>query len=296
MWQELQVFGFRALWSPYFMIFILALAVAYYILFIHRIDEKRASNKQIIFFYSGLVVLYIVKGSPLDLMSHIVFTAHMIQMALFFLLIPIFLIKGIPVWTWKIIFNIPVLKHILRFFTKPLIAVVLFNGMFSFYHVPAIFDFAKSNDITHALIHSVILIAAFFMWWPIFTPIKEMDTLTPLLKIGYIFANGVLITPACALIIFSENGLYATYGASGSWMQALALCVPAEVLSSLSLSGPEMFTNMELTEDQRLGGIVMKITQEVIYSFVLARVFFPWFMKGSDKIDPLPVNQHSEQL
>ncbi|QGH34399.1 cytochrome c oxidase assembly factor CtaG [Gracilibacillus salitolerans] len=296
MWQDLQIFGFRALWSPYYVLFILSLAVLYYLFFINRKDNKKADIKQIYFFYSGLILLYIIKGSPVDLLSHIMFTAHMIQMALYYLLFPILIIKGIPLWVWKKVFQITLIGPILQLLTKPLIALLLFNGLFSIYHIPLVFDFAKANELAHALITLTILFAAFIVWWPIFTPIKEMNTMSPLLKIGYIAANGILITPACALIIFATTSIYTTYSATGGWVQALALCVPSDVLSGLSLSGPEMFSPLGMLEDQQLGGIIMKITQEIIYGAILARIFFPWFRSGADKIDPLPSNQHTEQI
>lgn len=296
MWQDLQIFGFRALWSPYFMLFILSLAVLYFFLFINRQDDKKADIKQISYFYSGLILLYIIKGSPVDLLSHIMFTAHMIQMALYYLLFPILIIKGLPVRVWQKVFNIFGLGSILRLLTKPLIALLLFNGLFSIYHIPVVFDYAKANEMAHTLITLTILVAAFIVWWPIFSPIKEMNKMPPLLKLGYIAANGILITPACALIIFSTTTIYTTYSASGAWVQAMALCVPSDVLSGLSLSGPEMFSPLGMLEDQQLGGIVMKITQEIIYGAILARIFFPWFRSGADKIDPIPANHHTEQI
>ncbi|SFM00516.1 putative membrane protein [Gracilibacillus orientalis] len=296
MWQNLQIFGFRALWSPYYVLFILSLAALYYLFFINRKDDKKADIKQISFFYSGLILLYIIKGSPVDLLSHIMFTSHMIQMALYYLLFPILIIKGIPVWVWKKVFDSIVIGPILRLLTKPLIALLLFNGLFSIYHIPVVFDYAKANEFAHASITLTLLVAAFIVWWPIFTPIKKMDTMSPLLKLGYIAANGILITPACALIIFATSSIYTTYSATGGWIQALALCVPGDVLSGLSLSGPEMFSPLGILEDQQLGGIVMKITQEIIYGVILARIFFPWFRSGADKIDPLPSNQHTEQI
>ncbi|MBM7572250.1 cytochrome c oxidase assembly factor CtaG [Aquibacillus albus] len=298
MWLELQIFGFRALWSPYYMLFILCLGVAYHLLtvsFRHKFTTaKKPTMAQQLFFYMGLTLLYIVKGSPIDLISHIMFTSHMVQMALYYLVFPIFIIKGIPEWLWRKVFELPILKEILSLCTKPLIAIILFNGLFSMYHIPSIFDYAKASSVAHASITTIILVTAFFMWWPIFTPIKEMDKLSPLMKIGYIFANGVLITPACALIIFSTHGLYTTYSATGGWIEALELCVPISVLSGLSLSGPAMFSPIPLVEDQQLGGILMKITQEIVYGIVLARVFFGWFNKESHKVDAIPSTNPSE--
>ncbi|MCT2538091.1 cytochrome c oxidase assembly factor CtaG [Aquibacillus koreensis] len=292
MWLELQIFGFRALWSPYYLLFVVGLGILYFLItvtFRHKFtDEKAPTTNQFLFFYAGLALLYIVKGSPIDLLSHIMFTSHMVQMALYYLVFPIFIIKGLPEWLWRKVFYAPLLKHILAILTKPLIALVVFNGLFSIYHIPTVFDYAKENGLAHAVITTVILVTAFLMWWPIFTPIKEMERLSPLLKIGYIFANGVLITPACGLIIFSMDPIYATYSETGGWIQALALCVPGNVLSGLTLTGPQMFSPLPIVEDQQLGGIMMKITQEIVYGIVLARIFFGWFNKESHKVDPIP--------
>ncbi|ENH98355.1 cytochrome c oxidase assembly protein CtaG [Gracilibacillus halophilus YIM-C55.5] len=290
---DLEIFGFRALWSPYYMVFIMMLGIVYYFLFIRRKSDKKANQAQITAFYTGLLLLYIIKGSPIDLMSHIMFTAHMIQLGLYYMIFPILIIKGIPKWAWEAIFFQPLLKPMLHLLTKPLIAIILFNGVFSVYHIPVVFDFVKEDEIIHAAMSVCILVTAFFMWWPIFTPIKSMDTMSPLLKIGYMAANGLLITPACALLIFSNISVYDTYSASGSWLQALALCVPTNVLSDISLNGPEMFSPMSIVEDQQLGGIVMKIGQEIVYGSVIASIFFPWFREGADKVDPLPSEQNS---
>lgn len=294
MWNDIQIFGFRALWSPYFFLSIAVIGIIYYFWLVRNKDEaKRPADKQSLFFYLGLLLLYILKGSPIDLMAHIMFTAHMIQMALLFLLFPITILKGLPVWVWEKIFYAPILKPVLKLLTKPLISLLMFNALFSFYHIPEIFDFTKENKMIHITVTLVLLVAAFIMWWPIFSPIEKLNKMPPLMKIGYIAATGILITPACALIIFSTTSHYATYGAEGSWLQAMALCVPLDVLDTISISGPEMFSPMTLLEDQQLGGIVMKISQELIYATMIGRIFFPWFRKDEYKIDPLPIEHQT---
>nr|WP_256521518.1 cytochrome c oxidase assembly factor CtaG [Halobacillus sp. A5] len=297
-WLELQIFGFRALWSPFYLLFILIISALYFYITgpKRKQSEERPTVSQQTMFYGGMLLLYIIKGSPVDLLSHIMFTAHMTQMALYYLLFPILIIKGIPVWIWHKLFAVPVLSSILRLMTMPLLSLIVFNGIFSIYHMPVIFDYAKSDELAHTIITSFILLTAFFMWWSVFSPIKEMDRLSPILKIGFIFANGVLITPACGLIIFAGTPLYETYTESGAWMQAMSLCVPSEVLAGLSnsLSGPEYFTPMPLVEDQQLGGIIMKITQEIIFGVIIAYIFFSWFNRERDTIDPLPSNVQTE--
>lgn len=294
MWLELQIFGFRALWSPYYIIFLVLIALTYFLLtgpYRHRFggDEKPSGSQQVLF-YLALILLYAVKGSPIDLLSHITLTAHMIQMAVYLLVVPILLLKGIPVWIWRKVIYAPVIRPAVSLLTKPLISLLLFNALFSLYHIPAIFNFAKSSPVAHTSISIVLFIAAFIVWFPLIAPLKELDRLQPLMKIGYIFANSVLITPACVLIIFSPDPLYLAYTQEGAWMQALSLCVPGDVLQGLttSLSGPEMFTNLGTVEDQQLGGIIMKIMQEITYGIIMGSIFFKWFSKGSQKVDPMP--------
>ena len=294
MWLDLQIFGFRALWSPYFLTYILALAFVYILItgpYRHKFgNHGKPTVKQQTYFYTGLLLLYIVKGSPVDLLSHIMLSAHMTQLAIYFLVFPIFIIKGIPVWIWKKVIELPIIKPCLKVFTNPIIALVLFNLLFSVYHMPTIFNFSKSSQLVHSSISMIILFSAFMMWWVVIAPIKEYDKVPPLVKMGYIFGNAALITPACVLIIFATTPLFAAYTSDGAWIQAMSLCVPGDVLQGLvpDLSGAEMFSPMSTMEDQQLGGIVMQTLITIIYGTMLGRVFFNWYNKESHEIDPIP--------
>lgn len=275
---NLEMFGFRALWSPYFACFILAVIIGYFLLF-----KRDAVRRQKIMFLAAMLLLYITLGSPLDLLSHIVFSAHMLQMAILYLLIPPLLITSVPEAGWQKAINFPVVRTLFRFFSKPLFSLILFNGLFSLYHLPFIFDTAKTNAVLHSAALCLIFVAAFFMWRPLVTKTEGKERLSGLMKLGYIMANGVLLTPACALIMFSEHPLYHTYTDAAAWAEALKLCVPADMLEGISLSGPEMFNTLPPLEDQQLGAIVMKIVQEIILGSYLAIVFFDWVKKEREK-------------
>lgn len=295
MWLDIQIFGFRALWSPYFMTFVLLLAAIYFIFTgpkrsLFGDELSKPTWKQNVFFYVGIFMLYVAKGSPVDLLSHIMMSAHMVQMVILYFIVPIFLIRGIPEWMLERFINVPVIKQIVTFFTIPLIALALFNSFFALYHLPDIFDFSKSSQVAHITITIVLFIFALFMWWPIVTPLKEHNRLNPLLKMGFLIGSILMVSIACALMIFASKPLYEAYSASGAWIQAMSLCVPAEVLMGLSdtLSGPSMFSPLTIQEDQQLGGILMMFLQQIIYGFVIAWIFFGWFSKKNMEIDPLP--------
>ncbi len=294
MWLELQIFGFRALWSPYFLAFVILVSLLYYLLtgpYRHIFgDVKKVTINEQLFFYSGMLVIYIAQGSPVDLLAHIMMSAHMTQMALFYLLFPILIIRGLPNWLWEKIINIKGLKTFFKIVTIPLIALLVFNSLFALYHIPAVFDFSKSSQLVHETIKIFLLVTSFFMWWPVVGPLEQKKPLNPLLKMVYLLGSTVIISIACALLIFSSNPMYEVYSSEGPWLQALSLCVPGDVLDGLAptLSGADMFSPLSGVEDQQLGGMIMMIVQQIIYGFVIAWIFFTWFSKKSLENDPLP--------
>ena len=112
----------------------------------------------------------------------------------------------------------------------------------------------------------MLTLTAFFMWMPLIPMAKELDKLSEIYKIGSVFAAGMLLTPACALIIFADQSFYTVY----SEAQPLFAALPA-------------------LEDQRTGGILMKVVQEIVYSTVIGYIFFKWARKEkAEEVDALP--------
>jgi putative membrane protein len=278
---DISVFGFRALWSPVFLSVIVILIGVYF--YIIRKEKYRVTGKQQFFFLSSMILLYLMKGGPFDLLGHLMFSAHMTAMAIVYLAVPPLMLLGLPETLLREFINLKTIRPLYSFLTKPLIALLLFNGLFSLYHIPLVFDVVKTDMILHSITTSVLFIGAFLMWWPVVNPLPEEESLTPIKKIGYIFADGVLLTPACALIIFATSPLYSTYTDPTFWLTALELCVPADMLSTLSISTPELFNWFPLVEDQQLGGVIMKVVQEIVYGSILGYIFFQWARKEREK-------------
>ncbi|WP_227395639.1 cytochrome c oxidase assembly factor CtaG [Jeotgalibacillus aurantiacus] len=291
---SISIFGFQALWSPYFFIALTLLTVLFFLAatkWRHKFKDSRPlTKKETILFLTAMITIYIIKGSPVDVWGHILFSVHMVQMGIFYLLVPPLLIAAIPNYMWKAFLNIAVLKQVFNFLTKPLVALIVFNGAFSFYHIPLIFDTIKVDMALHSVVTGSIFILAFCMWWPLVNTLEGEYKLSGLKKVGYIFADGILLTPACALIIFANSPMYETFFNGGAWLEAMALCVPAgtlQGLQSIGVTGPELFSNMPPLEDQQVGGVIMKIIQEIIYGYILAQVFFEWYRKEKSEEDAL---------
>ena len=141
---SIDIFGFRALWSPYYLTILIIFTIGYF-WFVTKYRERRSegfvlTKRQVFYFLLAMFLLYVVKGSPIDLMSHIMFSAHMTQMAILYLVIPPLFIISIPDGLWREMVAGRSRQVIFSFFTKPLIALLVFNILFSFYHLPLVFD------------------------------------------------------------------------------------------------------------------------------------------------------------
>ncbi|MBD7966080.1 cytochrome c oxidase assembly protein [Fictibacillus norfolkensis] len=261
-------------------IYVLAIILAFvYFRFVARDKQgkKLATKWQQTSMIASLLLMIIIKGTPVQVLGHnYLFSVHMVQMAVLYLMIAPLMILAIPEVKWKNwLSKKTILTRIFHFLTKPLLALLIFNAVFSLYHIPLVFDAAVSNPIIHYGYHALLLITAYTMWWPVLCPVKELDTLSDIKKIGYVFANGVLMTPACALIMFADFQLYETYR-----------------------NVPQLFETMTPKEDQHVGGVTMKIFQEVIYAFVLGLIFTRWVKKERlrDKADLELIKRQNNQL
>ena len=52
-------------------------------------------------FVSAAVLYYLAQGGPFELLGHLMFTFHMINMSLSYLIVPPLLLLGIPAFMWR---------------------------------------------------------------------------------------------------------------------------------------------------------------------------------------------------
>ncbi|MBO8162675.1 MAG: cytochrome c oxidase assembly protein [Brevibacillus sp.] len=261
--------GFWNAWDMDYVFLTVLLAVLYFTVFgplRERIPQSEPlTRRQVVMFVTGLGLFFTAKASPLHFYGmHYLFSAHMVQMSLLFFVMPPFLLAAIPPWAVRAAFRIRWVERVVGVLTHPFITILLFNFLFSMYHVPIVFNTVAADHALHTLFHSVLQFAAFMMWWPVACPVPELKRLTPLKKIAYIFIDGAALLPACALIIFAGVPLYDVYR-----------------------DAPQLIPFLTVVDDQQLGGVLMKLIQEVAYGFALWFAFFEWYRKEKevDKLD-----------
>lgn len=263
------------------MIVVLLGVTALYFLLITRWRNRFSESAPVPFrnqfyFVAGIVLYYAVEGSPWKVLGDYLFSAHMITMTLAYLSVPPLILLGIPRWFWKPVLQKPVLFKTLKICTKPFIIVVLFNMVFSLVHIPLVFDFIMMHTGTMILTNYVLLTLGFLMWWPVITPLPEMRELSYLMKMAYLFADGMLLTPACALLAFSNHPVFEPY-----------------------LHVPTLVWFMTPLWDQQAAGVFMKVLQEITYGIALLFVIYKWITterKKEKTEDPFAASAMSHTL
>jgi putative membrane protein len=259
-WRLLEAYTIWDLWNPALLFLLVLIGTVYWMLTgALRSLFSEASPVHVgqrFLFFSGLFILFFALGSPLHVMGHdFLFSAHMLEQALVYMAAPPLLLLGTPGWLVRPLFRLK-LKRVSAVITNPFVAVLSFNGIFSLYHLPVVFDAVNGSAALHTFIHLILMVTSISMWWMIFSPLPVEGQLTHLKKMGYVILNGLVLYPACAAIIFAGVPLYATY-------REAALLV--SFLTPLN--------------DQQLGGVIMKLVQEGIFIVTLGVIFYSWYRK-----------------
>ncbi len=211
-------------------------------------------RKQIVYFALAMLTLVLALLSPIDaLADHYLLSMHMIQHLLLTLVMPPFLLLALPAWMVRPALRLPLLTPALRWLTGPLVAYLLFNAVFSVWHVPSLYERTLQDELVHVGEHMLFMAAALLAWWPIVSPLPELPRLPYPHQVLYLFLQGVIPSVLGALITFADTVLYPTYlNAARVW-------------------------EISALEDQQLGGLIMWVPGSMIYLVALTVVFFVWF-------------------
>ncbi|MBB6448451.1 putative membrane protein [Geomicrobium halophilum] len=279
---------FRALWTPE-LIFVLAIVAILYLFltrkwYVRFEDGEKPRVKQDFMFALALLCLYLGWGSPLYSAGHMTITIHMLQMVFaYFFTVPL-MILALPKWFLRAAYEGfgKYARPLRNAMFHPIVGLIMFNGLFSFYHIPVVFDYIMLNPGIHSIYQMILFITAWMMWWHMLAPLPSEQYLHDFRRIIYIFGNGILITPACALIIFSGGAVYNTYTDMQYWASVMSYCLPAGAnVPSSMFGGIGFLGGLDPYSDQQLAGVLMKVAQELVYGTAIGWVFKQWLQKES---------------
>lgn len=213
--------------------------------------EAAVTRRQRVAFCSGLGLLALVTTWPFhDIGEESLFMFHMTEHMVLALAVPPLLLLGTPWWLLRLLVK-PILPFV-SFATRPLVALVTFNVVLAALHAPGVVEAMVTNSLFHLAAHTVLLVTALQMWWPVIGPIPDTPRLAPFPRMGYLFLQSLVPTVPASFLTLSEKPLYKIYE-----------------------TFPRLWDISPLT-DQTVAGLIMKLGGGAVLWTAIAITFFRW--------------------
>jgi putative membrane protein len=236
--------------------------------------EPSDGRRRTTLFSVGMACLWLGADWPVhDLAEGYLYSVHMAQHLLFTLVAPPLLIAGMPAWMWRDILRPRWLFLAFRFLTRPIVALILFNGLLLFTHWPEVVEASVRSELTHFSLHVLLFGSAIVMWWPVMSPLVELPALTPPAQMMYLFAQSLAPTIPASFLTFGHTLLYPVYG-----------------------TFPRIW-GISALNDQLIAGLLMKLVGGFILWGFVATIFFRWYAREKrDGWDALALRQVEREL
>lgn len=250
-------------WEPSIIVGCFALAIGYAMVARFRFQRKA------VFFYSGLLVMFLALVSPLDVLADdYLFSMHMFQHLLLSQVVPPLLLLGIPLSWWEWVLSWRALRAAEQILRRPLVAWVCGIAALWLWHWPRLFDAALQNGGLHAFQHLCFMVTGTIFWYPVVTPVAghRMTTFT---SVFYLFTACTFSSLLGIFITFCSFEIYPFY------------LHPADDLGIL----PQLRSIISVHEDQQLGGLLMWFPCCLIYAAAILLKLGAWYDPSSDAIE-----------
>jgi putative membrane protein len=233
-------------------------------------DRRRRTSV----FSIGMAVLLVGADWPVhDLAEGYLYSVHMVQHLLFTLVAPPLLIAGIPAWMWRMLLRPRPVFVAFRFLTRPVVALIVFNGLLLFTHWPELVRLSVSSELAHFSLHAILFGAAMVVWWPVMSPLVELPSLSPPGQMMYLFVQSLAPTIPASFLTFGHTLLYPVYG-----------------------TFPRIW-GISTLNDQLIAGLTMKIVGGLILWGFITAIFFRWHARESrDGWDALALREVEHEL
>lgn len=242
-----------------------ALALAIYF------PKVKAGLWQRMSFVIGIVVLILSLESPLDpLGDDYLFSAHMAQHLLLILIVPPFLLFGIPERTARGWLRVNVIARAERVLGRPAVAWLAAIVVMTLWHVPVLYNFALAHEGVHIFQHVTFLVTATMFWWPVLQPLPERR-LAPGIAILYLFAAAAENSVLGIILTFIPPGQYPAYLHPEDDYGALHLIREVWGISAAA--------------DQRLGGLLMWIPGCSVYFVAILGILAFWYTQPDSDLE-----------
>ncbi|MBO00450.1 MAG: hypothetical protein CL438_07320 [Acidimicrobiaceae bacterium] len=224
-------------------------------------NEEIYTRKNFFAFWAALFALWFASDWPMhDISEEYLYSVHMVQHMIISLIVPPLLLTALPVWLTKAIFGTFSGD---RTFTKrisnPIAAGVCYNLIVIVTHLPFAVNYSIESGAFHYFLHLAVFVSSLWMWLPIINPMKEYRISLPT-QMVYLFLMSVVPTVPAGFLTFAGGALYDAYD------------------HQVRLWG------IDITTDQQLAGLVMKLAGSIYLWVWIAARFFQWSRRNQPEM------------
>jgi putative membrane protein len=207
-------------------------------------------------FVAAITLLWVASDWPIhDIGEQYLYSAHMLQHMMLSYFMPPLALLATPEWLLRVLVGDGRAYSVFRWFTKPVVAGVLFNLAVMVTHIPGVVNASveSSSPWLHYMLHVMVVVTALLMWMPVCGPFKELQMGTPG-KMIYLFLQSVVPTIPAGWLAFADGAVYKAY------------------------LKPERLWGISVTTDQQLAGAIMKTGGSI---FLWSIIVVLWFTRFS---------------
>lgn len=216
--------------------------------------EPPVTRRQVRLFALGVLFLWVGSDWPIhDLSERYLFSAHMVQHMIFSLAAPPLLLMGAPGWMVRRLLKPRWLMAVMRRVTRPLPALLAFNGFLVFSHWPGFVNGTLASGWLHLSAHTVLVALSVVMWWPVLSPLPELPRISAPAQMLYLFGQTIVPTVPASFLTFADTPLYRFYARA-----------------------PRLFPGLSAVGDQNIAGLIMKLGGGMFLWAIIIVLFFRW--------------------
>jgi putative membrane protein len=221
-------------------------------------------------FYLGQLSLLIALVSPLDRLSDLLFSAHMVQHEILLIVAPPLIVWGRPVVALAWAFgpqrrarvmralNSPGVSRLWRFVSAPLVILLLHGLVLWLWHIPSWFEGALRNEGVHAVQHASFFATAVVFWWGIVRGRYGRGGYG--LAAAFVFATAMHTSILGALLTVASRLWYPLYASRAApWA-------------------------IDAVQDQQLAGLIMWIPAGALLGLLSLGLFAAWLGEASRRV------------
>lgn len=219
-----------------------------------RSDGGRATVRpwQAAAFAIGWLSVVVALLSRLDVLSDILFSAHMVQHEILMLVAAPLMVLGRPF----IVMRLAAVIRLLNRVTGPLFVLVLHAVVLWAWHIPRLFEAALHDDAIHAFQHLGFFVTAALFWYALIH--GRYGRVGYGVGVAYVFFTAMHTQVLGALLTFGHRPWYPTHAMRTGAAHAL--------------------------DDQQLAGVVMWIPFGVVFLLIALALFAAWLGEAERRV------------